>query len=143
MARTCLNCGADISHRDIQAKTCDDACRRAYSRKQRTAKKITQIVREAPHGPNTNPPDAATLTKQVVEDEVRAAVKPVVREALTEDVLTALQDLVRLTPDAVTKLGEQINGQDPVLAQKAATTVLRYTVGHTAIVTPAETNVPQ
>lgn len=84
-----------------------------------------------------------TLTQREVQREVRAVVKPVVREALTEDVLTSLADLIRLTPDAVQVLADQMANNDAVLAQKAATTVLRYTVGHQALVTAEATTAPQ
>lgn len=138
-ARTCLNCGKDISHRDIQAQTCDATCRQAYNRKRRAAADVAAVIDETPSG-NAK---ARSVAKRAVEHEVRELVKPVVREALTEDVLGALQDLVRLTPAAVATLASHIDGDDPVLAQKAATTVMRYTVGHQALVTPQEASAPQ
>ena len=132
--RVCLNCGKDISHRGTRAKTCDDACRQALSRREPLPQRLVDEV---------NHNATATTVKKVVEQEVREIIKPVVREALTEDVLGALQNLVSLTPDAVATLARDMQGDDAVLAQKAATTVLRYTVGHQALVTPQEATAPQ
>jgi predicted nucleic acid-binding Zn ribbon protein len=136
--RHCLNCGKDISHRGTRAKTCSPACRKEWSRNHQAAAALPD---DLVHEVNKNGP--RSLVKRAVELEVRELVKPVVREALTEDVLTALQDLVRLTPDAVATLQSDMQGDDAVLAQKAATTVLRYTVGHQALVTPKEAAAPQ
>lgn len=135
--RTCLNCGKDISHRGTRARTCGPTCRKALERA-RDAQSALADVRE-----ETTPAKATSMVKREVEREVRAIVKPVVREALTEDVLTSLQDLIRLTPAAVETLADHMQGDDPVLAQKAATTVMRYTVGHQALVTPQEATAPQ
>lgn len=132
--RTCLNCGADISHRGTRAKTCSDACRQALSRREPLPPELVAEV---------NKHATPTAVKRAVEAEVRDVIKPVVREALTEDVLGALQNLVTLTPQAVATLEQDMLGDDPVLAQKAATTVLRYTVGHQALVTAQETQAPQ
>lgn len=132
--RVCLNCGADISHRGTRAKTCSDTCRQALSRRKPLPQRLVDEV---------NHNATATVVKRAVEQEVREFIKPVVREALTEDVLGALQNLVSLTPDAVATLAHDMQGDDAVLAQKAATTVLRYTVGHQALVTPQEVTAPQ
>jgi hypothetical protein len=139
--RTCLNCGKDIGHRGTRAKTCDATCRKALERKTQAAADIAAVVAEAP--PSAHLGDAASIAKREVEAQVRDIVKPVVREALTEDVLGALQDLIRLTPAAVATLADHMDGDDPVLAQKAATTTLRYTVGHQALVTPQAATAPQ
>ena len=136
--RRCLNCGKDISHRGTRAKTCDATCRQELKRKRDVTAQLPQgLVDEV------NRHATPTAVKRAVEAEVREVIKPVVREALTEDVLGALQNLVNLTPDAVETLRRDMEGQDAVLAQKAATTVLRYTVGHTALVTPQEATAPQ
>lgn len=136
--RRCLNCGKDISHRGTRAKTCDATCRQELKRKRDVTAQLPQgLVDEV------NRHATPTAVKRAVEAEVREVIKPVVREALTEDVLGALQNLVNLTPEAVATLAHDMAGDDAVLAQKAATTVLRYTVGHTALVTPQEATAPQ
>lgn len=71
---------------------------------------------------------------KVIEDELR----PVVRETITEDTLRAIRDLVGLTPMAVAAIADDLASPDAVLRQKAYALLMKYTVGHGAIVTPAE-----
>lgn len=147
-SRVCLNCGKDITHKRTDAKSCGDpACTKAL---QRGRKRRGSASREALAGIEAETTEArrTTIVKREVEREVRAIIKPVVREALTEDVMVALEDLIKLTPEAVATLSAHMDDSDPesydaVLAQKAATTVLRYTVGHQALVTPQEATAPQ
>ena len=63
---------------------------------------------------------------------------PLIRESITDDTLKAIEKLVGLTGMAVDVLMEDMQGEDRVMAQRAATTVLKYTVGHPAIVKPVD-----
>lgn len=83
----------------------------------------------------------STIKKKELASEVMAEeLRPVVREAITEDVLRSIQGLVGLTGRAVELIAADMNGSDPVLAQKAATLVLRYTMGNQSVA-PAPTAV--
>lgn len=73
------------------------------------------------------------LTEAAALEEIRATVQPVVREALTEDVLRNLRALVELVPEAVKTLGAQLASADEDIRHKAAALLLRYTVGNTAV----------
>jgi hypothetical protein len=62
------------------------------------------------------------------------------RQALTEDVLRAIERLVGLTPAAVNALTEDLMGDDKVIRQRAYTLLFKYTTGHPALVKPEDTD---
>lgn len=86
--------------------------------------KIAKIVRQ----------EAPDMAREIVAEELA----PVVREAITEDTIRALKQLVGLTPTIVEKLAEDIESDDPTIRQKAYTLAAKYTFGHPAIVRPPE-----
>lgn len=69
----------------------------------------------------------------VLHDVAKEELRPVVREAITEDVLRAAADLVALTPTMVAAITEDLNGSDKLLRQKAYTLLAKYTLGNTSI----------
>ena len=133
-SRVCSECGAPLTSKSPRARTCSTKCRTARARRIRderdTAKAAT--VRE--------------LVERHVPDEARIALReelrPVVREAIDEDVLKAIQAMVGLTPQAVEVLANDLGSDDPVLRQRAATLVVKYTVGHPALVKATEDKGP-
>lgn len=78
--------------------------------------------------------DIPEVAHKVVAEELR----PHVREALTEDVLKALRDLVGLTPKVVAALEEDLASDDAYVRQKAYALIVRYTMGHGALVPKPE-----
>jgi len=69
-----------------------------------------------------------------IGEAVQTELKPVVREAITEDVLRAVQDLVGLTPAVVAAITEDLASEDSTIRQRAYSLVAKYTIGHPAIV---------
>lgn len=69
------------------------------------------------------------ISKRIVEEELR----PVVREAITEEVLRGIQDLVGLTPEAVLAIGEDLRSEDSTIRQRAYGLILKYTLGNAAV----------
>lgn len=63
---------------------------------------------------------------------------PVVREAIDANVVAAINELVGLTPKAVAKLEAQLDSPDPVMSQRAAALIVKYTIGHPALVKPPQ-----
>jgi hypothetical protein len=59
--------------------------------------------------------------------------RPIVREAITEEVLRSIDQLVALTPQAITALEADLESDDGLVRQKAYTLLLKYTVGNAAI----------
>lgn len=138
VTRTCSECGTSLATKGPRAKTCSSKCRKDRSRRLQRAndpdsalgsehfRQIAQYVRN-------EEPD---LVRDVVRDELR----PIVREALTEETLRAIQSLLGLAPAAVAALAEDLaNAEDPGLRQRAAALVTKYTMGHPALVSPKDT----
>ena len=63
--RTCLNCGRDISHRGLRAKTCDPKCRKAYERKRRV------VMECLGYNPDARGKPAKRVLEVPSEEEVR------------------------------------------------------------------------
>jgi hypothetical protein len=74
--------------------------------------------------------EQSDVVRKVVEEEIR----PVVREAITNDVMESIRDLVALSPAAISAIEDDLTGNDPVLRNKAYTLLIKYTVGHSALV---------
>lgn len=81
---------------------------------------------------------ARNEVEDVLHEVAQEELRPVVRDAITEDVLRAIQDLVGLTPKVVAAITEDLTGDDPTLRQRAYTLIAKYTLGHPAIVRPPE-----
>lgn len=116
------------------AKTCSVGCRQHRGRRLKnagidpTALGATEGVRE--------------LVRAGGQDAVQAVLKqelaPLVRESIDDSVLSAIDRMVKLTPQAVAVLERDLAGEDKVMAQRAAALVVKYTVGHPALVRPPE-----
>ena len=65
---------------------------------------------------------------------MKEQLEPVVREALTEDVLRAVQEMLGLTPLAVSALHEDLQSSDVTVRQRAYSLLIKYTVGHKALI---------
>lgn len=80
---------------------------------------------------NRQAPDEIT---KVMREELR----PVVREAISDDVLRAIQNMLGLAPRAVELLHEDLESEDSTIRQRAYTLLLKYTVGHPAALRAAD-----
>lgn len=85
---------------------------------------IAEIVRSEAHD----------LVVRVTQSELQ----PIVREALTEDVLRGVQQMIALTPRAVELLGEDLESPDATIRQRAYTLLIKYTAGHPALLQPKD-----
>lgn len=130
-ARVCSECGASLAGRAAQARTCSDRCRTTRSKRLRTNR-----------GGPAKDPEHITTIREVVRGErddvldrtVQEELRPVVREAITEDVLRAIADFVALTPEIVRAISEDLRSEDATIRQKAYSLVARYTLGHPSLV---------
>lgn len=134
--RRCSECSNDLAGKPATAKTCGPKCRSKRSRRlKRQAKErgegsaYLEHLKELSERTRGEAPDVA---HQVIEEELR----PVVRESITADTLKAISDMVALTPTAVAALQEDLLSEDSTIRQRAYTLLMKYTVGHHAIVTP-------
>lgn len=136
--RICSECPNDLKGKPPQTKTCGPACRSKRSRRLKRQHKerglesaMPDHQKEITERVKSEIPDVA---HHIIEEEIR----PVVRESITADTLRAIAEMVALTPDAVTALREDLASEDSTIRQRAYTLLLKYTVGHQAIVRPPE-----
>lgn len=140
MARVCTECGTPLPGSDPRRKTCGDPCRSKRSRRLKRQKF------EASHARKRNYNDEERALNRAVRSELqdvghevlKEELQPVVREAITEETVKAIGDLVKLTPTVVEKLTEDLESDDPAIRQRAYTLVAKYTIGHPAIVQPTD-----
>jgi len=134
VGRTCTECAAALGSRSVRAKTCSNRCRLARSRRIRRA---NQEIEEFAEQHNTGAQEIAAIVRRQAPDLVHTVMKeqlaPVIREALTEDVLHAIQSMLGLTPRAVQLLGEDLESKYATIRQRAYTLVTKYTIGHPAL----------
>lgn len=140
VARTCSECAKSLAGYATQAKTCSPKCRKARSIRIRKASKAEH--REQSQHLSLPPAIreialmASDRQKNLVSEVVKQELAPIVRDALTESTLRAIQDLLDLTPAAVAALAEDIADDDPVIRQRAYALQMKYTIGHPALVQP-------
>ena len=141
LLRKCSECSTDLGADALPTKkTCSDRCRGLRSRRIAREKKARRhptahtdaaaaLAAMAPAQPGAMPamPD---LAGEVMREELR----PVVREAMTDDVLRGIQRLVSMSDRVATAIWEDLHSSDESIRQKAYTVWLRYTVGHPALV---------
>lgn len=124
-------------------KTCSDACRnrraRRLKRQRLEASRKGGEANALPEHLKTLQTAAANEAKQVAHELLKEEMKPVVREAITEDVLSAINDLVALTPTMVEAIREDLSSDDKYLRQKAYSLLARYTLGNSSVA-PAPAN---
>jgi len=76
------------------------------------------------------------------EDAIREAfieeLRPVVREAIDEDAVRAIKGMVGLAPAAILVLQEDLSAEDPVLRQRAAALIMKYSLGNPNAMPPRE-----
>jgi len=133
---TCTECGASLAHKQAGAKTCSDTCRSKRSR--RLSRQTSKARAQA------NMPDEYRAVNEVVRQQqnevgrelLKEELRPVVREAITEDIFRAIRGMVALTPVAVEKLAEDLQSDNESIRHRAAALVVKYTVGHQALVRP-------
>lgn len=91
-------------------------------------------------GPATNKENRQVLadsirrhTPSVVDKVMREELRPIVREAITEDVIRAIDSMLKLTPRAIEMIEQDMESDDPLVRQKAYTLLMKYTTGHPAL----------
>lgn len=130
--RTCSECGGSLAAKGPHAKTCSDSCRAKRSRRLKRGKGGLELPDEMKAVSEAVRNEVPDIAHDVIVEELR----PVVREAMTEDVLRSIHQLVALTPTAIAALAEDLQSDDPVIRNKATTLTLKYTLGHPALIRP-------
>jgi hypothetical protein len=137
--RVCTECGKDLSGRKPGTKTCSPTCRSVRSRRVKRERGLAYQRREMPEHQRQITEIVRQEVPDVAHEILKEEMRPIVREALTEDVLRAINRLVSLAPAAIEGMAEDLLSEDPIVRQRAYTLVAKYTIGHPAIVRPADT----
>lgn len=141
--RPCSECPKDLDALGLGPHqiTCSDSCRAKRSRRLRAIKRDEENYAET-HGLTGDEVRLAVrreLTPDVISTAAQEVVTPLVREAITEETVRAIKDLVGLTPLAVTAIEKDLTHKNAMVRQKAYSLLLKYTVGHPAVVQPEDT----
>lgn len=123
-----VGCENSIAELSKSARFCSAACKQKAHRE---SKQLTEILDDETKRPHV---------RKEIAKEVAKVIQPVVRQAVTEEVMQSIQKLVGLTPLAIEALQDDLLGEDPKLRQTAYNTALKYTVGHSALVTSEDTD---
>jgi hypothetical protein len=134
--RKCSECGKRLEGK-INQVTCSDACRsRRAARMKRSRAKAAENISAANQLPehmqavrNAADDQAQDVGRELLKEEMR----PVVREAITDDVMEAVSSLVKLTPTAVQRLALDLESSDDNVRQRAYTLVLKYSMGNPSV----------
>lgn len=138
----CTECGKLIIQKPKGGirVTCSKNCRSKRSRrKQKEERDRQKAVKQAQllsdHQAAVNDvvqgrvPDVAN---GLIKEEMR----PIIREAITDDVLGAIKTMVNLAPQAVAALALDMKDPKPAVRQKAYTLWFQYTVGQQGLHSP-------
>lgn len=120
--------------KSVQARTCSEKCRSTRSRRIKRTNRNVEAFAEAN---NAGAQEIAAIVRREAPDVITKVMKdelrPIVREALTEDVLRAVEQMLGLTPRAVELLAADLESEDSTVRQRAYTLVTKYTIGHPAL----------
>lgn len=139
--RLCSECGTPLESDSPVAKTCSDKCRSRRSKRLRRERgELPPVNPDQSKTPALLKPHQAALrdridgrTDDAIHEELSKALGPVVREAITDDVLRSIQSAVGLVPSALTAIAEDLAGDDLPLRHRAAQLLLKYTLGNAAV----------
>lgn len=137
-SRICSECGASLVGRKNGTKTCGPECRSKRSR--RIKRTNAENLDKAHHSPEVREVRDAVegFTPEVAHEILQEELRPIIRETITEDTMRAISDMVALTPVAVNALKEDLGSEDATIRQRAYTLLMKYTVGHNALVQPPD-----
>lgn len=145
--RRCSECSAPLINEDgtpkpAGTKTCCTAHKSKRARRIKAAKRAAS--EKSPYAPELQDMAAAAQGKAVdVAQQVMAEeLRPIVREAITHDVLQAIETLVGLNEDAIAVLKTQLESEDETIQQRAATLILKYTLGNPSVAPPPTEKAP-
>lgn len=135
MERICSECSAPLGpHATPTKKTCSKSCRDKRGRRiKRQEEESNRKRSQARLLPEHLQPLKAKELKDVAHDVMKEELRPVVREALTDDVLRSVERLIRLTPRMIDCIEEDLHSVDTTIRQRAYTLLARYTLGNPSV----------
>lgn len=147
LAPVCSECGTSLAGKKKSTRTCGEKCRKARSIRLRT-----QHARDGEwenDGRQENPETAEMrlAIRSELDDRIHKVLDqeltPLVREAITDDVLRSITALLALTPQAVAAIMDDLMQTESYdRRQKAYTLLLKYTAGNSPLVPSVDPKPP-
>ncbi len=135
----CSECPHTLKGRPAGTKTCSIKCKSARARRIKRSKEAAGQNSVLPEGMADVSAVVTKGAKDVAHEVLRDELRPIVREALTEDVLHGINTMVGLTPRAIELLQKQMESRDETISQRAVTLLLKYTMGNPSVAPPPTT----
>lgn len=131
---TCSDCVHDppTALTTVHQKTCSTACRGRRSRRIARQRK-KQGSKGLPPAQQAMSDIIQGRTPDILRETIKEELVPLVREAITEDVMRAAASLVSMTPLMVSALHEDLQSSDKILRQRAYTLLAKFTLGNQSI----------
>ncbi len=146
VVKRCSECHAPLVYPDDHAragepkpsgtKTCGQRCRQKRANRIKAAQ--AKRARGTPNAPAVQDMAAVTQGKltDVVHEVMVDELRPLVREAMTEEVLKAINMLVGMTAEGIAALQQDLSAEDETIRQRAYTLLLKYTMGNPSVAPP-------
>lgn len=129
-----------------QRVTCSKRCRQRRSERRKTERERAARARsragsQSPYEAELQDLQAAAAkgAKALLPEVMRDELRPIAREAITEDVVRGIAGMMALTPEAILTLKRQLQSDDDQVSNRAAALILRYTLGHSSVAPPPTT----
>lgn len=136
--RPCTECD-NLLPRGSSRVTCSDNCRAKRSRRLKRERKASAQQSAATRAANEG--EAIPEVRKIVNEEIQEIahqvaqqeLRPVVRSAITEEVMSSVGKMMGLAPVAVAALAMDMTSSDSAVRQKAYALWFKYTVGNAAV----------
>lgn len=135
----CTECGKKLVYEDGTPKpagtlTDSVACR---------SKRARRLKREAKaRGGDKRPAHIVEISdeglKDVLHEVAKEELRPLVREAMTENVLRGIDRMIGMTELSIDALEEDLKSQDETIRQRAYTLHFKYTFGNPSVAPPSQ-----
>jgi hypothetical protein len=133
----CSECGKLIPLTRI---TCDSNCRSKRARRKKRERKQASIKANQAQRLEEHQEAVAAVVRgdvpEVANELIKEELRPMVRDAITGEVLGAIKSMVNLAPQAVAALALDMQSSDEKVRQKAYELWFRYTVGQKDLHSP-------
>lgn len=123
-SRTCSECPTSLRDRAPTSKTCGEPCRKKRARRlKRTSPAHLEKMADA----------VTHAQKDALHETTVAVLTPIVKEAITDDILIAIEKMVALTPKLIDVIAADLDSQDDQTRGRAMSLLARYTLGNASV----------
>lgn len=140
----CSECSAKLVYEDgtpkpAGTKTCCSAHKSKRARRLKAEAKARSGDRRPAHVQEISD---ALKSGDALHEAAVEEFRPLVREAMTANVLQGIDTLIGMTPAVMAKLQEHMGSSDEVISQRAYTLWFKYTMGNPSVAPPSQQAAP-